>query len=136
MYDKLLELGMYEVTSNIQKKNGTRAFAIDTNEGTLVYALYKSGYVRSVNRAGRAYQLNKTKEVKTKSLIVDAETNEVLYTRDWPSWNMTKRIPIETEEDRVDFLYDYIKNNFEVRFVSKRSINQHRGKEYKELKTT
>ena len=130
-YQKLLDLGMRDVTTNAQEKHGTRAFAIDTNEGTLVYAIYASGYVRSINRGYTCYQLNPIRRVDTIHQVVDAETGEVLYTLPWRRWRRNVRVLIKTERERIDFLYNYIKKNFVQTYVSKRNINKYRGKNYK-----
>lgn len=131
-YQKLLDLGMREVTSNAQRNHGTRAFAIDTNEGTLVYATYATGYVRSVNRAYSCYQLNPIVKRKTKTQVVDADTGEVLYTRAWGNSDIHCRKLLMKEEDRIDLLYNYIKKNFIKGFIPKQTLKSlNRGNRYR-----
>ncbi len=71
----LIEYGIIEVTTNRQKKNGTREFEFPvpawTDESYLAkapklrLACFKSGYVRNQNSCyNRAYQINKINRVK------------------------------------------------------------------------
>jgi hypothetical protein len=82
---------LIEITTSTQQKNGTRMFkCIHTGD---LYASYSSGYVRrkSVN-SNRFYQLNKKNVTKTFNKHLNME------------FDITKRIMIESEQDRLDLI--------------------------------
>ena len=93
-------LNIKDVTSKTQKKNGTHVFEIPfkTYGGERIrLATYKSGAVRNVNGCSSCYQLNLTK-------LEDAKGPY--------NWKQTKRIPINSHEERLEFLFKFIIRNY------------------------
>lgn len=105
-------LGIKEITSNVQRKNGTRAWEIPVERlfptGTatkLKFAIYASGYVRNCSGYGdRCYQINK-KYLHTKKYFCS-------FTKKYKSYESVKRILISREEDRIIYLANYILRNY------------------------
>jgi len=92
-YEEIFELlGIKNVTSRTQKKNGTHCFEIpfETYGGARIrLATYKSGAIRNVNGCYSCYQLNPTSGFKHKV-----------------------RIPITSHEGRLEFLLKFIIRNY------------------------
>ena len=99
-YEEIFELlGIKNVTSRRQKKNGTHVFEIpfETYSGEKIrLATYKSGAVRNVNSCFSCYQLNPTKLER------------------WEKYNFDHkvRIPITSHEERLEFLLKFIVRNY------------------------
>lgn len=116
--------GITEITSKTQKKNGTRVFALETNKGPAHFGIYDSGYVRVLpskgNRVYTCYQMNKTRKVSRKCyyIVEDDHGNEISrYLRS--DFESTVRILIPTEEERMQFLMDYIEKNYKLAYTKK-----------------
>tara|TARA_R100000687_G_scaffold27075_1_gene22910 strand:+ start:158 stop:562 length:405 start_codon:yes stop_codon:yes gene_type:complete len=99
-YEEIFELlGIKNVTSKRQKKNGTHVFEIpfETYGGDRIrLATYKSGAVRNVNSCFSCYQLNPTKLEKSEEYNFDHKV----------------RIPITSHEGRLEFLLKFIIKNY------------------------
>ena len=99
-YEEIFELlGIKNVTSKRQKKNGTHVFEIPfkTYAGENIrLATYKSGAVRNVNSCYSCYQLNPTKLEKSEEYNFDHKI----------------RIPITSHEGRLEFLLKFIIKNY------------------------
>ncbi|NDG54016.1 MAG: hypothetical protein EBY39_13510 [Flavobacteriia bacterium] len=82
---------LIEITTQRQLNNGTRMFkCIQTGD---LYASYSSGYVRrKATNSNRFYQLNK----KNVSKVFNKQLNM--------EFNITKRIMIESEQDRLNLI--------------------------------
>ena len=99
-YEEIFELlGIKNVTSKTQKKNGTHVFEIpfETYSGEKIrLATYKSGAVRNVNSCFSCYQLNPTKLER------------------WEKYNFDHkvRIPITSHEGRLEFLLKFVIRNY------------------------
>ena len=99
-YEEIFELlGIKNVTSKRQKKNGTHVFEIpfETYSGEKIrLATYKSGAVRNVNSCFSCYQLNPTKLER------------------WEKYNFDHkvRIPITSHEGRLEFLLKFVIRNY------------------------
>ena len=99
-YEEIFELlGIKNVTSKRQKKNGTHVFEIpfETYSGERIkLATYKSGAVRNLNSCYSCYQLNPTKLEK------------------WEEYNFYHkvRIPITSHEGRLEFLLKFVIRNY------------------------
>ena len=93
-YEEIFELlGIKNVTSKRQRKNGTHVFEIpfETRSGENIrLATYKSGAVRNLNSCYSCYQLNPTKLEKWQNTSFDHKV----------------RIPITSHEGRLEFLFD------------------------------
>ena len=89
-YEEIFELlGIKNVTSKTQKKNGTHCFELPfkTYSGARIrLATYKSGAIRNVNSCYSCYQLNPTK----------LEDSKGPY-----NWKQKIRIPITSHEGRL-----------------------------------
>ena len=103
--DKLQLLGIQDITTSIQKKNGTREFKLPINDpyGDAIHvASYSSGYVRRT-RVRSCWQLNKTKKN---------------FEKEWPNgykYYSTERILIPNEQDRLAYLISYCLKNYYIK---------------------
>ena len=109
-------LQIKEITTDRQKKNGTRVFKLPMKaywryagySEPVILATYKSGYVRrlltnsGVYGGAGCYQLNK---------VTKGDRYYKLPNGDYRKFNMHKRTLIPNEVDRLQYLLDYaIKN--------------------------
>ena len=102
--DKLQLLGIQEITTSRQKKNGTREFKLPINDphGYAIHvASYSSGYVRRT-RVRSCWQLNKTKKNYEKTFPNGSE------------WWSIERILIPNEQDRLEYLISYCLKNYYI----------------------
>ena len=121
-YEKVWEqmqlLGIEDVTSKRQAKNGTRVWKLpikDQDSGILIeVASFKTGYVRNQGKSTRSnFQLNKRCESEPEYYKTDK--------KDWcgrPLYNMyttrtCKLIPIEI--DRLEYLISYCLKNYYIK---------------------
>ena len=99
-------LDIQEVTTERQKKNGTREFELpikDSWSGKKIrVASFASGYVRNQNSASSNYQLNKTKKNYEKTFSNGYE------------WWATERILIPNEQDRLEYLIAFCLKNYYI----------------------
>ena len=100
-------LGIQEVTTERQKKNGTREFELPIKDSwsskKIRVASFASGYVRNQNSASSNYQLNKTKKNYEKTFSNGYE------------WWATERILIPNEQDRLAYLISYCLKNYYIK---------------------
>ena len=100
-YEEIFELlGIKNVTSKRQRKNGTHVFELpfETYSGERIkLATYKSGAIRNVNGCYSCYQLNPTK----------MENYDGKYV-----FKHKVRIPITSHEGRLEFLLKFIIRNY------------------------
>ena len=95
-------LGIQEVTTKQQAKNGTREFKLpikDQHSKPIYVASFTSGYVRRTKANGYSpsWQLNKTRKIKSKH-----------------GWDMTQRILIPNEADRLEYLVSFCLKNYYI----------------------
>ena len=99
-------LGIQEVTTKRQKKNGTREFELPIKNSwsgkKIRVASFKTGYVRNQNSASSNYQLNKTK----KSFVREYGNGYKYYS--------TERILMPSEQDRLKYLISYCLKNYYI----------------------
>ncbi len=101
-------MGIKDVTTDRQKKNGTTVFEIPYKnplrpEQKFQFAEYKTGYVRSLN-AYSPYQLNKKITNKKKyTSFKDGKTRE---------FDTYERILIPKRKDRLKFLLKFLIKNY------------------------
>ena len=100
-------LGIQEITTKRQKKNGTREFELPIKDSytnrKIRVASFASGYVRNQNSASSNYQLNKTKKN---------------FEKEWPNgykYYSTERILIPNEQDRLAYLICYCLKNYYIK---------------------
>ena len=99
-------LGIQEITTKRQKKNGTREFELPIKDSytnrKIRVASFTSGYVRNQNSGHSNYQLNKTKKN---------------FEKKWPNgykYYSTERILIPNEQDRLKYLISYCLKNYYI----------------------
>ena len=100
-------LGIQEVTTKRQKKNGTREFKLPVKDqygGEIHVASFASGYVRRTKAGGYcpSWQLNKTKKN---------------FEKEWPNgykYYSTERILIPNEQDRLEYLISFCLKNYYI----------------------
>ena len=95
-------LGIQEVTTKQQSKNGTREFKLpikDQHSKPIYVASFASGYVRRTKANGYSpsWQLNKTKKTKSKH-----------------GWDMIERILIPNKADRLEYLVSFCLKNYYI----------------------
>ena len=95
-------LDIQEVTTSRQKANGTREFKLPVRDqyGAAIHvASFASGYVRRTKAGGYcpSWQLNKTKKVKSEY-----------------GWDMTERILILNEQERLKYLIAFCLKNYYI----------------------
>ena len=99
-------LGIQDVTTKRQKKNGTIEFELPIKDSwtkkKIRVASFASGYVRNQNSASSNYQLNKTKKN---------------FEKEWSNgykYYSTERILIPNEQDRLEYLISYCLKNYYI----------------------
>ena len=99
-------LGIKDVTTNRQRKNGTQVFELPIQQmyqslipKPLRFATYKAGYVRNVSEYNSSpYQINKTKKVSTRTSGYAYDTIERILIHNW--------------EERLIYLAKFIIKNY------------------------
>ena len=96
-------LGIQEVTTKKQSKNGTREFKLpikDQHAKTIYVASFASGYVRRTKANGfsPSWQLNKTKKVSS----------------GYKDFMCIERILIPNEADRLEYLVSFCLKNYYI----------------------
>ena len=116
--EKLDLLGIKEITTSRQKKNGTRIFQLPIKKygSKIQVGSFKSGYVRRMNGCYTPYQLNKTEgydhfyperewcDERTKSYKTGKYYKHVCR----------KRILIPNEIDRLEYLIAFCLKNYYI----------------------
>ena len=120
-------LGMKEVTKKWQKKQGTEVWELpfktmyyNGHAETNRFSIYKSGYVRKMvvhptkGSSYSCYQLNKTR--KSDEYFKDYkwcdEKNDSVWTGKYRKSNRIERIMIDTHQERIVYLCNYILKNY------------------------
>ena len=111
-------LGWKEITTSIQKKNGTRIFQLPIKKhGQLIeVGSFKSGYVRRMNGCYTPYQLNKcynSTEYHPERKWCDIQETS-LRTGKYFKYIGKKRILIPHEVDRIHRLITYCLKNYYI----------------------
>ena len=115
-------LGIKEVTKPWQKRKGTEVWELpfktmyyNGHAETNRFSIYKSGYVRKMvvhptsNASYSCYQLNKTR--KSDEYFKDYDYDGK-WTGKYRKSNRTERIMIDTHQERVVYLCNYILKNY------------------------
>ena len=120
-------LGIKDVTKDWQSKQGTQVFELpfktmyyNGHAETNRFSIYKSGYVRKMvvhptkGTSYSCYQLNKTR--KSDEYFKDYEWNEDFTKQKWTGKyrksNRIERIMIDTHQERIVYLCNYILKNY------------------------
>ena len=111
-------LGWKEITTSIQKKNGTRIFQLPIKKhGQLIeVGSFKSGYVRRMNGCYTPYQLNKCEpntEFHPERKWCEIQKTS-LRTGKYFKYIGKKRILIPNETDRIQHLITYCLKNYYI----------------------
>jgi len=112
-------LDIQEVTTNKQKKNGTREFKLPVKDqygGEIHVASFASGYVRRTKAGGYcpSWQLNKTYKEKEYIHINDHETGRPVIR----TFNTIKRKLILDEQDRLEYLISFCLKNYYIGYAN------------------
>ena len=115
-------LGIKEVTKKWQKRQGTEVWELpfktmyyNGSTETNRFSIYKSGYVRKMvvhsesNASYSCYQLNKTRKSDEYFKDYDYDGN---WTGKYRKSNRIERIMIDTHQERVVYLCNYILKNY------------------------
>ena len=126
----LKHLGVVEVTSKTQKKNGTRRFRLPFKDvrtslfdeygnrsdfgrkfsSDLEFAVYKSGYVRKTKGFIYAcYQINQTQKRTQRYFKVTSGQHKGYY---YKFADGRDRILIHSETERLQYLLDFLVRNY------------------------
>tara|TARA_R110001583_G_scaffold23528_3_gene86849 strand:- start:15 stop:665 length:651 start_codon:yes stop_codon:yes gene_type:complete len=111
-------LGWKEITTSIQKKNGTRIFQLPIKKhGQLIeVGSFKSGYVRRMNGCYTPYQLNKC--VPNTEYHPERRWCEIqktaLKTGKYFKYMGKRRVKIPNETDRIQHLITYCLKNYYI----------------------
>ena len=108
-------LGIQEVTTSKQKKNGTREFKLPVKDqyGAAIHvASFTSGYIRRTRAGGHcpSWQLNKTRQEKRYIETTDYDTGRPVIR----TIKDTVRILIEDEQDRLEYLIAFCLKNYYI----------------------
>ena len=111
-------LGWKEITTSIQKKNGTRIFQLPIKKhGQLIeVGSFKSGYVRRMNGCYTPYQLNKCEpntEYHPERKWCDIQKT-ALKTGKYFKYKGKRRVKIPQETDRIQHLITYCLKNYYI----------------------
>ena len=112
VYEKMQLLGIQDITTNRQHKNGTIVWKLpikDQDTGILIeVASFKTGYIRNQGKSCRSnYQLNKRRESEPEYYELSNGDYRKFTTR------TCKLIPIEI--DRLEYLISYCLKNYYIK---------------------
>ena len=119
--DTLQLLGIQEVTTKRQKKNGTREFKLPVRDqygGEIHVASFASGYVRRTKAGGYcpSWQLNKRREGEPQYFKLSNGDYRKFTTR------ACKLIP--NEQDRLAYLISFCLKNYYIGYANKLSSGE------------
>mgnify|MGYP003115358759 FL=1 len=113
VYEQMQLLGIQDVSTERQIKNGTIVWKLPINDpyGDAIHvASYNTGYVRRTRTTGRSdWQLNKTKKN---------------FEKEWPNgykYYSIERILIPNEQDRLEYLIAFCLKNYYIGQANKLS---------------
>ena len=129
-------LGWKDITTKRQKNNGTQIFELPIKfyhgGGKIKVGSFKRGYVRRMNGCYTPYQLNKTEdydhfypEWKWKDLGDSNSELTHVKTGKYNKHVCRKRILIEDETDRLQYLIDYCLRNYYIGYANRLSSDQY-----------
>ena len=111
-------LGWKEITTNRQKRNGTIIYRLPIKKyGQFIeVGSFESGYVRRMNGGDRIYQLNKCEGVDHyyKEYKWNDELSEQYWTGKYKKYVGKRRILIDNEVDRLEYLITYCLKNYYI----------------------
>ena len=113
-------LGWKEITTERQKKNGTRIFQLPIKKyGQFIeVGSFQSGYVRRMNGCYTPYQLNKCEPCTTYYKDYDSKWVDGEYVQKWTGkyrkYVGKSRVLIDNEEDRLKYLITFCLKNYYI----------------------
>ena len=109
-------LQMKEITTERQKKNGTRIFQLPIKKyGQYIeVGSFKSGYVRRMNGGYTPYQLNKTEKYDHYYKMYDYKDGYKGFSGNYRKHECVRRILIDNEYDRINHLITYCLKNYYI----------------------
>ena len=113
-------LGWKEITTSIQKKNGTRIFQLPIKKyGQFIeVGSFESGYVRRMNGGYTPYQLNKCGKCTTYHKDYDGKWINGEWVQKWTGkyrkYVGKSRILIDNEYDRINYLITFCLKNYYI----------------------
>jgi len=111
-------LQMKEISTYRQQKNGTRIFQLPIKKyGQYIeVGSFKSGYVRRMNGGYTPYQLNKTEKYDHyyKDYKWNDDYSERTYTGKYNKHVCVRRIKIDNEYDRINYLITFCLKNYYI----------------------
>ena len=117
---KLDLLQMKEITTERQKKNGTRIFQLPIKKyGQYIeVGSFKSGYVRRMNGGYTPYQLNKTEKFDHYYKDYDGKWIDGEWVQKWNGkyrkHECVSRVKIDNEYDRINYLITFCLKNYYI----------------------
>ena len=115
---KLDLLQMKEITTTRQEKNGTRIFQLPIKKyGQFIeVGSFESGYVRRMNGGYTPYQLNKCEPNVEfyKEYEWNGDFSEQKWTGKYRKYVGKRRITIDNEYDRINYLITYCLKNYYI----------------------
>ena len=125
VYEKMQLLGIQDVTTDRQHKNGTIVWRLPIKnqwkKSTFIeVASFETGYVRNQNSGYSNYQLNKT--YFEDEYFKDYDWNENYTKQTWNGkyrkFNSKKRVLIPIEIDRLEYLISYCLKNYYIKHAN------------------
>jgi len=110
-------LGIKDITTNRQVRNGTIIWQLPIKKyGQFIeVGSFKSGYVRRMNGGYTPYQLNKTEKYDHYYKLYDySNDNSPKFNGNYRKHECVKRILIEDEEDRLEYLIAFCLKNYYI----------------------
>ena len=114
--EKLDLLGIKDITTSRQKKNGTRIFQLPIKKyGQFIkVGSFESGYVRRMNGGYTPYQLNKCEGIDHYYKAYEWTGEEQKWTGKYNKFVGKRRILIENELDRLEYLIGFCLKNYYI----------------------
>jgi hypothetical protein len=114
----LKSIGVKDVSSNCQVKNGTQVWRLpfkDAYDYDIEFATYSSGYVRKLVKYGYCpcYQINKREKIDGGFMKITTGPHVGLYRK---RYDHSKCVLIKGHGDRIEYLFKFILRNY---FVAK-----------------
>jgi len=110
-------LGWKNITTKRQKKNGTTIYRLPIKKyGQFIeVGSFESGYVRRMNGGYTPYQLNKTEKFDHFYKLYNySNDNSPKFNGNYRKHECVKRILIEDEEDRLEYLIAFCLKNYYI----------------------
>jgi len=122
VYEKMQLLGIQDITTNRQHKNGTIVWKLPikndwyrSKPSYIEVASFSTGYVRNQNSCYSNYQLNKTYFEDEYFKDYDWVDGKQKWNGKYRKFNSKKRVLIPIEIDRLEYLISYCLKNYYIK---------------------